>query len=341
MAKRQSSKATPATEPDIIDVGGPAEAMSEDLQLATTAGEAVREFMRGIRQFFTTADTLEATALARLTEAKALKAKPPTNEAEDLAVQKFIRQTSADNKAVVEHWKITTTIAAFHKRMTGKRKLATDALDEANKIGNELHNAYEKEEERKAKAEQERLRLEEEQKEIDRRQREQDNLEAEAIRREESMAELTQREQTFVELYLARGDGLSAARSAGFKLPAKDAARLLTLKKIQDAIAAKRSAAEIRRQAEAIKQQPIVVDTPEVRPNVVRAAGSFQKKTPASAELLDEAGLIEAIFSGKYGIPRTILKIDQVALNQQARDLGALINKWPGVRFVDGERKLY
>lgn len=332
MAKRQSNT---AQQPDVIDVGE----MSEDLQLAATAGEAVREFVLGIRQFFTTAATLETTALARLDQAKALKA--PTNADEDLAVQKFIRQTSADNKAVTEHWKITTTISAFHKRMTGKRAIATKALDDANEIGNRLHTAYEKEEDRKAKAEQERQRIALEQEEEAKRQRELDNLEAEAIRREEAAADLTARETTFVDLYITRGDGQSAARAAGFKSPAKDAVRLLTLKKIQDAIAAKKSAAEIRRQAEAIKQQPIVVDTPEVRTNVVKAAGSFQRKNPASAELLDEAGLIEAIFSGKYGIPRTILKIDQVALNLQARDLGVLINKWPGVRFVDGERKLY
>lgn len=335
MAKRQSNA---ARQPEVIDIP-PTEEMSEDLQLAATAGEAVREFVRGIRQFFTTAAALETTALARLDEAKAFKA--PTNADEDLAVQKFIRQTSADNKAVVEHWKITTTISAFHKRMTGKRAIATKALDDANEIGNRLHNAYEKEEERKARAEAERLRLLAEQEEADRRQREQDNLEAEAVRREEAASDLSARELTFIDLYLTRGDGLSAARGAGFKTPAKDAARLLTLKKIQDAIAAKRSAAEIRRQAAVIAQQPLIVDTPEVKPNVGKAAGSFQRASPGSAELLDEAGLIDAIFSGRFGIPRSILRIDQAALNLQARDLGEQINKWPGVRFKAPEKKLY
>lgn len=338
MAKRQSNA---TRQPEVIDVPPAGEQISEDLQLATTAGEVVREFMRGIRQFFTTADTLETLALERLDQAKAFKAKPPNNQAEDLLLQKFIRQTSADNKTVVEHWKITTTISAFHKRMTGKRKIATDALEEANKIGNDLHNAFEKEEARKAAAETERLRKIAEQEEADRRQRELDALEEEAIRREEAATDLTARETAFVDLYIARGDGLSAARAAGFKLPAKDAARLLTLKKIQDAIAAKRSAAEIRRQASVIQQQPLIVDTPEVKPNVLKAAGSFQRAAPGSAELLDEAGLIDAIFSGRFGIPRTILRIDQAALNQEARDLGEQINKWPGVRYKAPEKKLY
>lgn len=335
MAKR----ATTSTTPDVIDVGDSNPINAEDVQLATTAGEAVRTFLLGVREFFLTAQTLEAKALATLDQAKALRL--PATADDDLTLQKFIRQTSADNKVVTEHWKITTTISAFHKRMTGKRAVATTALDAANKIGNDLHNAYVQAAERKAREEQERLRRVAEQEEADRRQREQDALEAEAVRREEAAGELSARELTFVDLYLARGDGQNAARAAGFKSPAKDAARLLTLKKIQDALEAKRSAAAIRQQAAAIKREPLVVDVPEVKANVLQASGSFQRAAPGSAELLDEAALIEAIFAGKYGIPRTILKIDQTALNLQARDLGVLINRWPGCRYKAPEKKLY
>lgn len=328
MAKREIAKVG-----DVIDVGGVA--ASEEEVFVREAGAAVLEFLKGVAAFFVTARNLEAGALEMLAESKALKV--PANGDEDLELQKWIRRTSVQGKAIEDHWKITTMISKFHRTMTGKRAIAGDAVKAANDTGNRLHADYVKAEERRVAAENARRQQEAEDKERERQQRESDRLEEEAVRREEAATGLSIRETTFVELYMARGDGISAARSAGFKTPAKDAARLLTLKKIQDAIAAKKSAAEIRRQAVAVKSAPIVADFQEARPDVQKAAGSSERVTK-SAELLDEAALIEAIFSGRYGIPRTILKIDQTALNGEARNLGEIINRWPGVRYKETPR---
>lgn len=333
MAKRQT-EATKAA-PDVIDVGMTV-GVSEDEQIAVAAGKAVLEFVRGVAAFFLTARELEKDALAIADEGRALRL--PTSQAEDLELQKWIVRTSKLTKQVEEHWKITTTISAFHRRMTGRRAVSTDAIKTANDRGNNLHAQYVKDEERRVAAENERRRRESEQAEQDRRDRESAALEAEAVRREEASSDLTARETTFVELYMARGDGISAARAAGFKTPAKDAARLLTLAKIQAAIAAKKSAIAIRQQAAAVQAAPLIPDDIiEERPAVAKAAGTASRVTK-SAELLDEAALIEAIFSGRYGIPRTILRVDPAALNQEARNLGDLINRWPGVRYKETPR---
>lgn len=326
MAKRPN----PAATPDIIDVGDPIES-SEDVQIVTTAGAAVTTFLLGVTKFFKTAKTLETQALATLAASKALVV--PTNGDEDVTLQTFIRQTSAEHKAVEEHWQITTAINRFHRHMTGRRKIAVDALDAANKRGNDLHAQYVREEQQRVSRENERLRREAELEEQARRDRELEALEAEAVRREEAASELSAREQTFIDLMFATNNATQSAQRAGYKEALKAGTRLLTLPKICDALEAKRSAAAIRQQAAAIKQAPLLVETPEERQPDVRQAAGAHDRTTHSAELLDEAALIEAIFSGKYGIPRSILKIDTTALNAQARDLKALINKWPGVRY--------
>ena len=50
-------------------------------------------------------------------------------------------------------------------------------------------------------------------------------------------------------------------------------------------------------------------------------------------ELVDEAALIEAILAGKHGIPADVLTVKQAKLNEYARTLGPLIDRWPGVRY--------
>lgn len=331
MAKRTAAVKAPQT-PQVIDVGETAPTSEIELTVRS-AGAMVGELMLKVGAFFRKAETLEERALATLEEAQRFKLKPPTTADEDLALQKFIVRTGVENKEIVEHWKITTAISKFHRTMTGKRGIAEKATDDANRIANDLHAAYVREEKRRVAAEEERLRREAEALEEQRRARELEALEAEAIRREEQAVDLTERERTFVDLYLVRGDGKLAAAGAGYKEPAKNAARLLTLPKIQAAIQAKKAAAAVRQQAEALKREPLLVEpAQEVKTNVVKLPGTTERGTHAG-ELLDEQLLIDAILSGRYGIPPRILKIDTSALNQEARDLKEQINKWPGVRY--------
>lgn len=328
MAKRAATK---DSTPDVIDVGE----QNPDEQLARSAGQEVVSFFPNMRNFFLKARVLETTALELLDQAKAWRVNPPTNEKEDLQLQGFIRRTSEENKNVVSHWAITKTIHAFHKSMTTKRGIAESALEAANKTGNELHAAYKKAEEKKAAEENARRQAAAEAEAQKARDAELAAAEEEAVRREAALEGLSPRETLFVDLMFSTGNSVESAKRAGFKNALKESTRLLTQPKICDALEAKRSAAVIRQQAAATKAAPLMVeDVERAAPAVSQAAGSYDRKT-RSAELLDETALIEAIFAGKYGIPRTLLRIDTTALNAQARDLGELINRWPGVRFKE------
>jgi hypothetical protein len=307
----------------------------EDQQLAASAGQAVVEFLKGLAVFFTTAKALEQHALQMKDAAQMLTA--PTNAEEDLEVQRFVKRTSESKRDVEAHWKITATISNFHRRMTARRAKATDALEIANSIGNKLHNQYVEAEKRRAAAEQERLRREAEDRALAQREAELAEMERQAIEREEASGDLSERERLFVEAYTtpgyALGDGQKAAQRAGYREPLKTAARLLSARKIQEAIAAKQEAQAIRSQAAARREAPVDVEVEEVRPNIVRAAGAFDRSTHA-AELLDEAALIKAILAGTLPAQtQDLLRIDPTRLNEYARSLKERINEWPGVRY--------
>jgi hypothetical protein len=93
LAKRTATLKTP----EVIDVGEQT-GQSEDEQLVRSALVAVTEFGLKVRAFFQRADTLEQRALSTLAEAEALQRNPPKTAADDLAVQKLILRTGAENK---------------------------------------------------------------------------------------------------------------------------------------------------------------------------------------------------------------------------------------------------
>lgn len=328
MAKRAAaSKAAAVTPGQVLDL---VPERDEDLELVEQTGSAIRLFIGGLAEFFTRAKTLETRAIATLEESKALTI--PTTAEEDERLQRFVKRTTAEKKEVEEHWSITAKVSAFHKRLTARRAKATDALEAANLKGNTLHNNYVAAERRRAAEEQERLRRQAEENARLERERELAAAEAEAVKREEASADLSAREQIYVGLILAGANAQAAATRAGFKEPLKAAARLSSSRKIQAAVQAGREAKMIREQAAARAADPIEYEVDEVKPNVVQAAGAFDRSTH-SAELLDEQALVAAILEGKLGIPTDLLRIDPARLNGYARDLQVLINKWPGVRY--------
>jgi hypothetical protein len=339
MAKQDTRRAgstplrgKPRSEDGAIDFHNQAlDIVDEDQQLAATVGEAIRDFIKGLAAFFVTAKALEQSAFGTLEQAKLLKL--PTNPDEDEAIQRFVKQTSVDKREVEEHWRITSLVSQFHRRMTARRSKATDALEEANRIGNRLHNSYTEAEKRKAAEAQERLRREAEEKARRDREAEIARMEAEAIKREESSPDLSEREQVFVDQVANHGDGQRAARMAGYKDPGASASRLLASAKIQKAIKAKRDAIAIRTQLAARKEEPLEVEeVPEIKPNVTRAGAAYDRTTH-SAEILDEQALIAACISGKYGIPTDILTVKPAKVNEYARALQQRIELWPGVRY--------
>lgn len=323
-----------AAVPEVIDV--PAVVTSEDEQFAIQAGRTIAEFVRQAREFFSLAKAHESIAAEALAVARGMK--PPTNAAEDEAVQTFTKGTSVTKKAAVDHWEtLTSTLFGWHKRSVAGRQRTVQQIEEANAIGNRLHNAYVEAARRKAAEEQERVRCAAERKAQEERQRELDRLEAEAAAKEEASADLSEREQMFITTMLMYGDGQKAAKYAGYKNPFKAATRLLSLPKIQAAIKATQEALAIRQQAAATKEQPLDVQVETVRPDISRAEGAVDRTTHGYA-VVDANLFIEAFRSGRYGIPTECLQPAPKGLGELARSLHERLNTIPGLRYVKTTR---
>jgi hypothetical protein len=335
--KKAAGKAA-VVRPDIIDVEqvGALSTMdpSQDKAIAGFIVNmvdlgTVRDFIRSIATFVKQGTALEATAVDTLARARLMA--PPVDAATDEAVQVFIRESAAMKKQVETHWGITSTVHGFHKALVARRSRATTPLEEAATIGNNLHNRYVAAERTRVAIEQERVRREAEALAQQKRDLETARLEADAIKLEERSVSLSAREEQFVEFMARSGDGIGAARFAGYCDVAIASTRLLKTPKIVAAIDARHAAASLRSQAASMKAAPLEVEVEEVVANISRASGA-RDRTTWTAEILDEAAFIEAAIAGKYGIPRDLLRIDPVALNNYAVSMNERLNLWPGVR---------
>jgi hypothetical protein len=341
---RRTAKRTPeATVLPDIDINQ-ALAVDEDEQLAVTVGAAIQDFIRGLAGFFTTAKALEQTAANWLHKAQTLTL--PTSPEADEALQRFCKEVTLERKQVEEHWRITSLVSQFHRRMTARRSKATDALEEAARLANHWHNTYVAAERRRAAEEQERLRRAAEEQARRDREAELRRMEEEALKREAASPELSGRETLFVHAIVAGYGPVQAAQRAGYKDPAAVAPRLLAPgSKVQAAIQSRLEAVQIRKQAEARKAAPVqVADVPTVKANVTRAGNAYDRTT-LSAELLDARALLTAFlgcapedFKNRYGIPADLFEVNPARLNQYARSLGERLNEWPGVRLKKDTR---
>ena len=318
--------------PDVIDT---TPAISEDKRLVTQDGDEIQTFLAGAAGFFLLAGTIEKAAAIRLSQAKALEI--PTTEALVATIQQFIRATAIEKKVAIEHWSVKQLFGRLHKRCVAAEHRAIGPLDEAQQIGNRLHNGYVEAEQRRAAEEQDRVRrAAEAQARLD-RERELAQLEAEAVAREEGSADLSEREQLFVGALVSgspqtRGNGQAAAESAGYKDPFAAAARLLSRPKIQAAIAGAQEALAIRAQVMARKDEPLDVQVEIVRPQISTAGG--HDRTTHGYEILDANLFIEAFRSGRYGIPTNCVQPAPAGLLELARSLHDRLNMIPGLRYV-------
>jgi hypothetical protein len=335
MAKRQARPV------DIEVVDAPA---SPDQQLVTTDGDKLREFLGGLSTFFKRAGELERAAKERLDRARQLTA--PTDAASDEKLQVFIRETKTEITTAEEHWTITAVVHNLHRRLTSARGRTTGKdskgipigmLDQAGAIAQTLHNRYVEDAKRKAREEEDRLRREAEERARQDRERELARLEEEAVKAEAASADLSERETSFTKLVAAGGNSSDAARTVGYKDPDAQAARLLKAPKIVAAIESLRQAANLRKQAAATAAMPVEVEKVEVRPDITRAAGSYDLTT-WSGEVFDEDALVAAVLDPRtratLGIPSDIVTIKATKINEYAGSMQELINKWPGVRAV-------
>jgi hypothetical protein len=344
---------------DAVLASGTLAPTEPDQEFVATAGRAVVTFLKGLGEFFLQARTIETKAKQTLGIAQELqKIGTPKTQAADEGVQLFIKTTNEQKKAAEALWSITTVVHGFHRRLTARRAVATDAIEQANAIANKLHNDYVDTENRRIarEADERRRALEAE----ERRKRDEEAAAAakEAERLEAAAPTVSAREQAFINYYLADtrpGREARAASLAGFKDPAASAQRLLTLPKILTALEARRAADEVRQQAAAKAQAPISVDVPVERPRVSSAAG-LSSRTRWGATVLDAGLLTDAVFvefgttlaawigkpvdeatvrgflKGYAGqIPRDVLAVDESIVRKYGESLHEAIDRWPGV----------
>lgn len=306
-------------------------ANDEDLLQLTNDGNAVATFFRGLAAWFGTQRQWEKKAEARLMGARTLMA--PYDQASDELVQKFVLGTTAMEKDYEEHSSVKGLLWKLHKRAVSIHNRAAKPLEDAKTHATNLHNRYAEAERKRVAEENAKRQREADEKARKEREAELAKLEEAALRAEAGSDKLSEREQAFVEGYYAgraRGNATEAARMAGFKDPFASGARLLASDKVRKTLDGKRLAESIREQQKAVEQAPLdVTPIEEAVSNVGRAATDVTRR---GAELLDADLLMQAVFDNKLGIPRDVLMVNEVKLNQYGRDLGDIVNRWPGVR---------
>jgi hypothetical protein len=295
------------------------------------AGAAFSTLVQNVRGFLVLAKELEEDAAGMLSEMQSVR--PPQTPAEDERVQVLIKQANGCKKTIGDHWGICSTVHQLHRRLTARRDRGVKLLDEAASIGNALHNAYIAAERLKAQKEQDRLRAiaEEDARRV--RQAELERLEALALASESGSDALSAREQAFCEAMMVEGTSYDyAAAKAGYKDPQGQGKRLMKTEKIAVALKAMHEALEIRRQAAAVKAEPLAVSMVEVKANVTKAAGT-QERTTRSLEVFDVEAWRVGVLTG--AIPSDTMQPSPAVLNAYARSLGAMVNRWPGCKLVE------
>lgn len=335
MAKTAKPKTT--TPPVTTTLDPTLELVNSEVSLTEQIRSAFTSFFVGFRAYLLRAKELERRADETLAKAKTLK--EPTNADEDEFLQAFVKQANADTKETMEHHSFGLTVHKLHTRINAYRKRGTDPTTEAADIANRLHAAYTAKEKKRVDAENEKRRLAAEAVKQQERDDELAKLEADALKAEEASADLSERERRYVDLVMGGMEASKAATTAGFKDGFKAAARLMASDKVQKAIEGARQAQALREVKTAVASQPVEAAeyVPE-KANIRRAVGA--KDVTRKRMVIENADLfIQAVISGKHGIPHDMLTIDEVRGNDYARRMPDAVKLWPGVR-VEKETKV-
>lgn len=332
MAKKvQPSKALTG---DVIDITPD----NPEVALMVQQGGSITSFFAGVRKFFAEATELERAAKSELEVAR--KWVKPTNGDEDRALVALVRHNAAATREIESKWEIATAFHHMHRRLTAERDRGIKVRKEIAEIGARLHAQYEADEKRRVEEENRRKQDEADRKAREDRDKELAAMEAKALEAEASSPALSAREERFVEVYMTSQNGVTAARAAGYKTPDASAVKLLSTPKIVAAIDAKRQAEAIRKQADARKAAPVIVEEiAEEKADVASGGRGTWKATVYDLDVFIHACL-DPMERTRYGIPSDIVTEamwlmlkDGTApiLNDYARQLEAQMNRWPGV----------
>ena len=299
---------------------------SEELSLVRSVTTDLQNFVVNLAAFARNVTALEERASNLSEQAKRLPEK--ISEKSDEKAQDLVRVARIGKREIPDTWIILKKIQGLVKAMIAKRKIAEEAFEFAIKTGEAHHFTWVDAEKRRIAKEAEAERVAAEERARKARDQELAELERQAVAAEEASDGLSEREQLFVGIMADGGSPEMAARNAGYKGHKEQAKRLMLLSKITSAIEAKLEARRLRREADAVQYAPLDVEVPDAEEEDLR-----EGRRTRSAEVLDEAALIDAVIAGKHGIPKDVLMANPVALNEQARSLGKLIDRWPGVRL--------
>lgn len=249
------------------------------------------------------------------------------------ACRQFTKDVKALKRTVEAHYdRIKRPLTDAKNTVLKMEKEHLAPLDQAIRVAERLDIDWVNAE--RERAELEAARQREENERIAREQRAADlaKAEAEAEALEATAADLSEREQIFVEQFVATNDSLKAARRSGYKNPESAAARLLGSKKIVAAIEAHRAALVLRLQAEAVERQPLDVAPVVVETAVASVAGT-SLRTYYSCGEVDLLKLAQAVVAGKVSV--LALSPNTVFLNKQASALKDLFPQaFPGCQLA-------
>lgn len=243
----------------------------------------------------------------------------------------LLRDSKAIGRKIADDWKAMKgplTELLTHVRDLERGELAP--AQEAVALIEQKVGAYEREETRRATERQDAERKEAERVAAETRERELEQAELAALKAEAAAEGLSEREADFAESVAQGVDSMVAAEGAGYKDVVKQSARLLNTPKILAAIAGIRAAALIREQAEAKREQPIVADVPDVRPELGAVSG-VSKRTYYSCESADLPAMLAAFTRGE--ISAEAFAPNMVFLNREAsriKDAVLFASIYPG-----------
>lgn len=199
------------------------------------------------------------------------------------AAREFLKGAKALKREIEAHY------AAIKRPLNDARAVVLELekkhlapVDQAIAIAERIDTQYVQDQRRIEEAE--NRRREEEARAAEQKRRDAEAAEAEraALKLEAASGELSQRERNFIHAYLASDKSpraiLAAAKTAGYKDPEAQVARLLKSKKINDAIAGMQAAARVREQAEVKAAEPIHVDVAPVESQIGTVAGTSLRK---------------------------------------------------------------
>ena len=315
MAKRKN----PVVVAEVVEEG-------EELGIVRSVSSELQTFVANMSIFVRDVRELEGRALAVQEKVTRLP-KKITKKSSDVA-QALVREARLNKRAIPETWTMLKKVQSLAKAMVTKRKVSEAAFDDAIKVGQAYYFEWADAEKRRIAEEQEETRRAAEERARQEREQELADIEEAALKAEGKMPELSEREREFVECVVGGHTNREAAAAVGYANPAARAKTLMATEKITQAIDAKMEAIKILGEAKVLQSTPLDVELEDAEPTEI--AGGRKNR---SAQVTDDAALRDAVIAGKHGIPPEVLMVDPVALNGYARDLGPLINRWPGCRL--------